>query len=151
MARWYLKGRYEATGICGNHRGHIDWIGAVHVLLADGRMLATPFHLAQQVYQREPCQRDFFTDLHLHMIGGYVFCGPELFIMGRPVQKDASYQQITDPTYRFEAPDAWLVYLAAGNNLSQFFRYEPYPLPYIGWERGNVLRFYRKERLMRWS
>lgn len=108
----------------------------------------TPFHLAQQVYQREMCKRDFFTDLHGHLIGGYVFVTPTMFVMGRPVAKDAPYEQVTDPSYRFEAPDAWLVYLASGNGLKEFFRHEPFILPFIGWERDNRLRFYRRERLM---
>ncbi len=110
----------------------------------------SPFHLAQQVYQRELCKRDFFTDFHLHLEGGIIVVTPNLFLMGRAVIKSAPYEEITNPAVQFEKPDAWLVYLAAGHGaLKEFFRYEPYPLPYLGWERNNVLRFYPAEAVRR--
>jgi hypothetical protein len=110
----------------------------------------TPFHLAQQVYQRELCKRDFFTDLHAHLVHGYVFCGPTFFLMGRAVDKDAPYEEITNPVVQFSKPNAWLIYLAAGDGIRQFFKFEPYQLPYFGWERSNVLRFYPRAKVLKW-
>lgn len=106
-----------------------------------------PLHEAQLVYQREPCKRDFWTDLHLHLSHGYVFSTPESFIIGRPVSRLARSDEITNPAHIFTDPDAWLVYLASGNSLRVFFRYEPFPLPWIGWERNNKLRWYRTEAI----
>ncbi|HYF36780.1 MAG TPA: hypothetical protein VD994_15905 [Prosthecobacter sp.] len=108
----------------------------------------TPFHAAQQVYQRELCARDFWTDLHLHLTHGYVFSTPTAFLMGRPVERMAPHHQITNPAHHFQSPDAWLVYLAAGDGIREFFRYEPFPLPYFGWERNNKLRFYERNKLL---
>lgn len=107
----------------------------------------TPFQQAQQVYQTEHCARDFWTDLHLHFTHGYVFSTPTAFIMGRPVDKTATYELITDPTVCFPNPNAWLVYLAAGN-LREFLRFEPYCLRWIGWERENNLRWYLRGRFL---
>lgn len=109
----------------------------------------SPFHRAQLVYSEEICKRDFWTDLHLHMTGGYVFSTPDSFVMGRPVDKDASYEDVTNPAVEFENPNAWLVYLAAGNGLSTFLKFEPYQLKWIGWERDNKLRWYWRETLLR--
>lgn len=106
----------------------------------------TPFELAQQVYHREPCARDFWTDLLLHLHHGYVFSTRDTFLMGRAVDRYASYEEITSPTHVFESPNAWLVYLAAsarkGEAIRTFLRYEPHELPWIGWERKNRLRWY---------
>jgi hypothetical protein len=125
--------------------------GVVHGLVLASRQqkMMTPYEEAQGVYQKEVCARDFRTDLHLHLIHGYVFSTPEGFIMGRPVYRGGRYEEITNPAFRFPLPDAWLVYLAAGDGLRVFFQYEPYELPWIGWERNNKLRFYRTEQIKR--
>lgn len=108
----------------------------------------SPFHRAQIVYAQESCKRDFWTDLHLHLTQGYVFATPEGFVMGRPVERHAEPELIVHPSVEFENPDAWLIYLAAGNGLTQFLKYEPYPLPWYGWERQNKLRWYPRERII---
>lgn len=106
----------------------------------------SPIDKARQVYSQEPCARTFDEDLRLHLKFGYVFSTPEFFIMGRPVDSTAEYHLVTDPSLQFPEPDAWLVYLAAGD-LSMFWTIKPFDLPYIGWERDNALRFYPSERL----
>jgi hypothetical protein len=108
----------------------------------------TPVQIAAKVYLGEKCARSFEDDLLLHLLHGYVFSTPEMFMMGRPVRRDGTYENITDPTYKFADPDSWLVYLASGD-LQIFFKHEPYPLPYIGFERENSLRFYSRERIKR--
>lgn len=68
--------------------------------------------------------------------------------MGRPVCKDAPTHLIVDPSVRFPCdtwgsdPDCWLIYLAAGP-LADFFRHEPYSLPFVGWEVRNKFRYYQ--------
>lgn len=110
-----------------------------------------PIDLARAVWLLEPCARPFELDLLLHLRHGYVFSTPRYFIMGRPVKRDAPLEKIVDPTVVFgPEADAWLVYCAAGTEgVARFLGCEPYPLPYIGWERGNKLRFYERERLIR--
>jgi hypothetical protein len=108
----------------------------------------SPFEMAMLVYATEPCARSFDEDLRRHHLYGYVFSSPSCFIMGRPVEKNAQERLIKDPSVRFYNPDAWLVYLAAGD-LAEFFKHEPYPLPWLGWERDNHLRFYRRDNVRR--
>lgn len=100
-----------------------------------------PVEQAKAVYDREWCARPFEEDLRLHLLNGYVFSTPEVFVMGRPVDSAARPALIVDPSVRFDDPDAWLVYLLAGN-LREALRFIPYPLPKIGLERGNILRFH---------
>lgn len=113
---------------------------------------SVPYLVAASVYQNEPCQRTFEEDLELHLMFGYVFSSPTMFMMGRAVEKDAPREKIVDPAFKFTNPDTWLIYLAAGD-LMEFFSREPYPLPWVGWERDNKLRFYRmeavKQRILR--
>jgi len=107
----------------------------------------TPFERAMQVYQREPCARTFQEDLSLHLFFYHVICTPEVFLMGRPVDRHAPPECILDPTYQFNSPDAWLIWLAAGN-LRDFPRYLPYPLGHVGWQRDNVLRWYPTAKVL---
>jgi hypothetical protein len=110
--------------------------------------MRSPFEEAQAVYDSEPCRRGFFEDLLSHLAYGFVFSSPKAFLMGRPVRHDASPEEILNPDVGFSNPTAWLVYCAAGKSaLDVLVEFEPYPLPFIGWERNNVLRFHRSERL----
>lgn len=103
----------------------------------------TPVEQAAHVYETEPCARTFREDLEAHLLNGYVFSTPELFVMGRPVDSSASYKLVTDPWHIFPAEtcDAWLCYLAAGD-LHKMPAVIPYQLSKIGFERKNVLRYY---------
>lgn len=107
--------------------------------------------LARSIWLLESCARPFELDLLLHLRHGYVFSTPRSFVMGRPVRRNATREEIVDPSHCFgPEADAWLVYCAAGTaGMAWFLDQEPYPLPYIGWERDNKLRFYERERLIR--
>jgi hypothetical protein len=104
----------------------------------------TPVEHAAAVYGSEACARTFREDLEAHLFNGYVFNTPDLFVMGRAVNSTADAAAIVDPWHAFESErcDAWLVYLAAGD-LGKLIELFPYPLPKIGFERMNKLRFYR--------
>lgn len=108
----------------------------------------TPYERAQLIYLQERCARSFTQDVVLHLRNGYVFSTPKMFLMGRGVLKNAPYSLVTDPSVTFDEPDSWLVYLAVGD-ISDFFRYEPYPLRWIGFERENVLRFHSRNKIKR--
>lgn len=109
----------------------------------------TPVEQAAKVYETEDCPRTFGEDVEAHLLCGYVFSTPTVFAMGRPVRRDVLASTIVNPYVMFPKDDcdAWLVYLVAGD-LREALGYLPYPLPWIGWERGNVLRWYRTERLL---
>lgn len=102
---------------------------------------------AARVYEREPCSHDFEHDLYWHLIGGYVFSTPEYFIMGRAVDREAPEHLLLDVKNCFGAPNAWLVWLGAGD-MSKLPEVMPYWLPWIGFQRRNRLRWYRTEELL---
>ena len=108
----------------------------------------TPVELAASVYAHEPCARTFREDLEAHLLNGWVFSTPEFFVMGRLVHKDAHPLEIVNPWHMFPADqcNAWLVYLAAGD-LSKMWPVMPAVKKWVGWERGNVLRWWRFESL----
>lgn len=110
----------------------------------------TPAQRAYQVYQSEPCARDFIDDLELHLICpvGYVYSAPEAFIMGRYVMRDWSYEDITNPAKFALTGDADClhIFLAAGD-ISLFFTFEHVAVPWVSFERKNQLRFYPYEPL----
>lgn len=91
----------------------------------------------------------------LAAIGGYIFCTPECFIMGKAVDKDAPLELLLNVKHKFESDtqNAWLIWQAASRtqSLDSFFRFEPYRLPYIGWSRRGEsadVRFYQTERIL---
>jgi hypothetical protein len=78
---------------------------------------------------------DFQKDVRFFLKNGYVFAGPEFFLMGRRVR------------------NSWFVQMAAGKNVMQvFMKLMPYRLPYIQWYRfhkDRKLRCYKTEDLER--
>lgn len=106
----------------------------------------TPFEQAQLVYKYDHLPRSFPEDLSLHLHFGWVISTPTVFLMGRPVKHDAPYSQITDPAVSFENPDCWFVYLCAGN-IRDALRLAPWPLPFVAWDRDNVLRVFPFEKV----
>jgi hypothetical protein len=107
--------------------------------------------LARSIWLLEPCARPFELDLLLHLRHGYVYSTPRSFVMWRRVKSDALPEQIVDPSIEFgPEADAWFVFCAAGTEgVARLFEAEPYPLPFIGWERDNKIRFYKRERLIK--
>lgn len=103
----------------------------------------TPVEMAAAVYEREWCAATFREDLEAHLIGGYVHSTPEAFVMARPVCSTAEEAVVLDPWHVFprEECDAWLIWLAAGK-VSTLMGLFPYPLPLLGWQKRNRLRFY---------
>ncbi len=102
----------------------------------------TPVEKAAAVYQQEWCASSFREDLEAHLINGYVHSTPTAFVMARPVSVLADETLTLDPWHSFprEEQDAWLIWLAAGD-LASLLALFPYPLPFIGWQKRNRLRF----------
>ena len=103
---------------------------------------------ARRVYDREECARSFEADLEAHLMVGFVFSTPSVFVMGRPVLSTAPPAEILDPwqTWPREKADCWHVWLAAGK-LAEMWRHLPYILPWISFERDNRLRLHWFESL----
>lgn len=109
-----------------------------------------PIDQARLVYEQEPCARTFEEDLRLHLMHGYVFSTPEIFMMGRGVRRDAPDYDILNPTVTWpeDLCDTWMIYLAAGN-IGDFFRFEPTPKKWVAFERENQLRVHSYDRIKR--
>lgn len=105
-----------------------------------------PFELAAAAHEDGTSERSFEEDLLLHHLYGYVISTPTVFVMGRPIEKDAPDYLIKLPSHQFYYPNCWLIYLAAGC-LAEFFDHTPYYLPWVGWERRSILRFYQTEKV----
>lgn len=72
----------------------------------------TPAQTASQVESHA----GFASDLAAHFApGGIVISEPRFFIMARPVRRDAAQDALLNPWRRWQHPDAWMVWLAAGD------------------------------------
>lgn len=96
--------------------------------------------------------RSFTADIEAHFVTGFVFSTPDYFIMGRPVFRTGDPKLILDPWHRFPWADCdcWMVWLAAGD-LGKAWTILPWPLPWLGFERGLELRFVPAEAMKRLS
>lgn len=105
---------------------------------------------AAAVYQRELCARTFKEDLELHLLNprALVVSSPQVFAMVRPVCRDWPVSAIVDPSCNSLtcAPDCWHIYLSAGE-IPAIFTFPHVPLPWVSFERRNVIRFYRYEKI----
>lgn len=112
----------------------------------------TPFQKAREVYSQEACVRTFEQDLLLHYLFGFVFCAPDYFIMGRPVNRQAEPSLILDPSCGFERQhcNCWHIYLMAGEP-DKAWSIMPWELPWFSFERRNELRFYPADRIRKLS
>lgn len=108
------------------------------------------FTTAAEVYRREPCARTLREDLEAHLVHGWVFSTPELFLMGRVVRHDWPEDRILDPWDTDEAGDCWHVWLCSGDIL-EALAMMPFPLPWVSYQRRNVLRVVEAGRLLRWG
>lgn len=102
-----------------------------------------PFEKAQKCYVPNAPYTTFPQDLVVHLQYGYVINTPRLFLMGRPILKEAAYPLQTDPLHEFKSYDTWLVWLCAGS-VGAAIGAMPFYLPWIAFSRRNVrkLNFY---------
>lgn len=109
----------------------------------------TPVERAAAVYDREHCARSFKEDLEAHLLHGWVISTPSLFLMARPVSIKASREDIVNPWINdFSDVDSWHLYLFSGSLMSAF-KYAPFTLPYVSYERENSLRIYKYDVIHR--
>lgn len=76
---------------------------------------------------------DFAAEVEAHLLTGYVFSTPELFLMGRPVPRESDPADIWTP-HPLKTCNAWFVWIGVGN-AQELIRRMPFPLPWIGWQR----------------
>lgn len=90
--------------------------------------LRSPLADAARVYRDEWCRNTFEEDVAWHLEHGYVFSTPSVFLMG------------------YQENDRWHVSLCAGD-VSSALSLMPFYLPYVSFERRNVLKVYKTDRI----
>lgn len=78
---------------------------------------ATPLAVAMQTLRKGRPDLSFEIMLAKYMQSGFVYCGPDAFLMAH------------------ETEDCWWVQLAAGN-VRRLFELAPRPKPWVAWQRG---------------
>ena len=101
---------------------------------------------AKAVYLRRKSTRCFEEDLCAHLEHGYMYSGPDLFVMARPVllrMDGAGKPNLADVAGlgnlgidQEREANCWFVWLAAGRLLGGGLeRLIPYPLEFVAWHR----------------
>src|SRR5215212_4565714 len=107
--------------------------GGLSAKASDEACSLSPLARAARVYRSEWCRNTFEEDLAWHLENGYVLSTPEAFLMGYP-ESDEEHGRY------------WHVSLMAGHIMAAI-TLTPYYLPWLAFERRNVLKFYRTDRL----
>jgi hypothetical protein len=106
---------------------------------------------AEQMFDQHFPDRLFVQDVALYLRHGFLINMPRLFVMARPVRKDARlFHAIERPSVRFPDPDAWFVCMAVGN-LRELGRWLPFPLPHVCFYRKfrDTLKVYAADEFFR--
>ena len=113
----------------------------------------TPVETAAALYQDGSQPRTFREDLEAHLLNGYVYSTPGLFMMGRAISSLGKLEDIGNPWHAFDRheQDAWIIWLCAGNMVSvkKHLTDPPYALPQIAWARNGRLRFHQTDNLLK--
>jgi hypothetical protein len=86
----------------------------------------------------------FEEDLAAFVRTGRVYITPTCVLFAKAVPSHLDSHGAMD-VWEAKDCDAWLIGLAAGD-LGEFFRYAPYPLPWLVWARRGRLRKWTWER-----
>jgi len=91
---------------------------------------------------------DFDNTFGWHLLHGYVWSNPSIFLMARPVPKHSIENAGELVIYDRSVCDVWYVWLAAGvNPFQKFLKVAPFKLPYVAWHRDTE----EVERFKIWS
>jgi len=106
--------------------------------------------IARKLYADEESPQSLAVDILLHISNpkGWVVSRPDLLIMARPVPRNAKPDEILDAGREFHSDECncWHVYLVVGN-AAQAFKYLPFDLEWISFERKNKLKFYQLTKI----
>ena len=91
----------------------------------------TPAEQAKSIC--EAAGDNFREVMEAHLLRGYVFSGPDYFLLGRPVARALGGGVLAR---RDAAPDAWFVWVGVGE-AARLLALMPFPLPWLGWYRGG--------------
>lgn len=102
----------------------------------------TPYETAARWHLAHCPDVAFREIVEAHFFHGHVISGPERFVLGRQVCRDWPESRIVDPWDSDKAGDCWHVWLWAGT-VTDWRAVVPFPLPWIGFHRGERRRVYR--------
>lgn len=92
--------------------------------------------------------RTFHEDLAAFLHTGRVYITPTAVMLAKAVPSGMELHKPWDQWDESKC-DCWLIWLAAGD-LGEFFRYAPFPLPWICWaRRWGPLKHYEWDRVYR--
>ncbi|MEI6278311.1 MAG: hypothetical protein WCQ16_02865 [Verrucomicrobiae bacterium] len=99
----------------------------------------SPIDRVRRLYGRFRQPRTFDEDLAAHLQNGVVASTPTHFLMARAIVRGAPGAD--DPWVRFDNPDTWLIWAAAGpcaESVKTFcLTVQPFPLRWVAWARRN--------------
>jgi hypothetical protein len=101
------------------------------------------------VYDHESCRRTFREDLEAHLLHGLVISTSTFFMMGRYISTDMTEQMVCDPWCNDlggRTANLFHLYLMAGD-IKEIFTYPLREVPWVSFERGNVLRIHSYSKL----
>lgn len=110
----------------------------------------SPYEQIQKLYFESPEEQPFGYYFGIHLERGYVYSTPEFFWMGMPVVRSELEEGKHPMTIPTGEPDCWYLSALSGD-MVKAWAVEPYPLKWIGFDRGPMgrkkLKFYERQRL----
>ena len=102
----------------------------------------TPFEQAA-LWHAKHCPGSAFAEVvEAHFQTGYVVGTPEVFLLGRRIDRTWPDEWVNDPWRAAPDGDCWHVWLWAGT-VRDWSAMVPYPLPWLSWHRGEKRRVFR--------
>lgn len=84
------------------------------------------------VAHNEGGEEAFDIDLRAYLTNGYVYSGPDLFVMARLIPHDLPDIGLDNPYARFDNADCWYVHASAGR-IGRVFELMPVSVKYARW------------------
>lgn len=109
--------------------------------------MTTPVDQILAIYARRMPGENFWADVLAYLeVGALVVSTPTHFLMARPIER--ADPRPWDHYAKYDKPDTWLVWAAAGPgavSVKTFcLRHMPYPLTWAAWaRRDGPLKFHR--------
>lgn len=102
-----------------------------------------PWEAAQRSFEEYNTASFFFREMmDAHFCTGTVISTPEVFFIFRPVEVDWTTDELCDPWKISENPNAYHVFLAAGD-LSKIGPHLPPALPFITFHRDGAEKIHK--------
>lgn len=113
----------------------------------------SPLEQLAALYNSQDTVRTLWRDIELHLQHGYLIKTPTYIIMGKPIVRWMSEEEMKDPECEIpegyeDHADAWYIYAFVGSACN-FTSFVPYMLPYVAWHKRGTLRYYRINKCLK--